>query len=85
VGLAVFVTLMWGQVLNWDSAKSLSVAVVDVELRVSTPKLEKHEPARAGNALRLMPPSKKALIGIAPPGRPPFGVYCHAGHPPGIV
>jgi hypothetical protein len=64
---------MAAQVLNWPSTKSLRVAVTLDELRVSTMKLEKHEPARAGNASRLMAPSKKELVEIVRAG-PLFGV-----------
>jgi hypothetical protein len=67
------------QVLKLPSTKSFSVAVVEKEDRVSTKKLEKHCPAKAGNALRLTPPSKKALAGMLPPSTPPFGVYGQQG------
>jgi hypothetical protein len=43
------------QTANWPRTKSFSVAVVDVDERVSDAMLEKHSPPRL-NAERLMPP-----------------------------
>ena len=49
--------VMFGlQVANWPRTKSFSVAVGDVEERVSEATLEKHSPARP-SVERLTPPS----------------------------
>ena len=55
LGVVVRVAL---QRANWPRTKSLSVAVVEVEERVSAVKLEKHSPPRLmAGSLRLTPPS----------------------------
>ena len=53
--------------LDPAETRVLKKPVTLAELRVSTRKLEKQEPASAGKALMLIAPSKKEFTGIGPP------------------